>query len=240
MTHADLLLVAAAPAVGSFLGTLVRRLPEDRPVLFGRSACEACGATLRARDLVPVLSWLAQRGRCRHCGARVSAFYPAVELAALAVAIWATTETSGAALLFSCLLSWGLLALALLDARHFWLPDALTLPLLAIGLAAAAWLDPAGWRWHAAGAAVGYGAFAAIAWAYRAVRGREGLGGGDAKLLAVAGAWLGLAALPLVVLGAALGGLVLAATTRSRRVAFGVPLAAAIWCGWLYGAPMLG
>jgi len=240
MTPADLMLILAAPAVGSFLGTLVLRLPENRPVLFGRSACEACGTPLGARELVPVLSWLVQRGRCRHCGGRVSACYPAVELAALVVAIWAATETGGAALLFSCLLGWGLLALALLDARHFWLPDVLTLPLLAIGLAAAAWLDPAAWQWHAAGAAVGYGVFTAIAWLYRRIRGSDGLGGGDAKLLAVAGAWLGLPALPPVVLGAAVGGLALAAATRSRRVALGVPLAATIWALWLYGVPMPG
>lgn len=237
MLTGDLPLLLAAPAVGSFVGSLVRRLPAGRPIMLARSACDRCGARLGGRDLIPLLSWAALRGRCRHCGGGVSAFYPAVELTALVLAGWAATVATGTALLFSCLLGWALLALVLLDARHFWLPDVLTLPLLLLGLAAAAWLDPAGWASHALGAALGWAAFAAIGWAYRMVRGREGLGGGDAKLLGAGGAWLGLGALPALVLAAALLGLLLAAITRRERVAFGIPLAVAIWLGWLYGAP---
>jgi leader peptidase (prepilin peptidase)/N-methyltransferase len=239
----------AAPFIGSFLGTLVLRLPEGRPVLAGRSACPACGTRLGPRDLVPLLSWAILRGRCRQCGTLVPAFYPAIELAALGVAIWAATVVGGVALLASCLLGWGLLALALIDRRHFLLPDALTLPLLATGLGATALLDPPSLPAHAIGAAGGYLAFAGIAALYRQVRRRDGLGLGDAKLLAAGGAWLGWSALPSVVLLAALlgilevlaarlgGGAPLAAT---RPIAFGTWLAAAIWLVWLYGPPLPG
>ena len=79
--------VLAAPFIGSFLGVLIHRLPEARPIGMARSACESCGDTLGARDLVPILSYLALRGRCRACGAPIGGFHPAVELAALAIAL---------------------------------------------------------------------------------------------------------------------------------------------------------
>src|SRR6516165_10928681 len=77
----------SAPFVGSFLGVVVRRLPEGRPIAWSRSHCEGCGARLGVRDLVPLFSWLAGRGRCRFCGRPLEWFYPLIELAALAVAL---------------------------------------------------------------------------------------------------------------------------------------------------------
>ena len=106
---AKLAVLIAAPFVGSFLGVLVLRLPEGRPVVAGRSACPACGKVLGPLELVPLLSWLAQRGRCRSCGASLSVFYPAIELAALAVAAAAAVATSGAAFYLACLVGWILL-----------------------------------------------------------------------------------------------------------------------------------
>ena len=149
----------------------------------------------------------------------------------------ATTAQDAAALWADCVLGWGLLALAWIDARTMILPDALTLPLIPAGLAATAWLDQTALVEHAIGAISGYAAFQAIAMLYRRIRGREGLGGGDAKLLAVAGAWLGLSALPWVVLLAATFGLTIAAVMRYRGHAvdattvlpFGPFLVLAIW-----------
>jgi len=235
----------AAPCVGSFLGTLVLRLPAGERVLLARSACPDCGHRLGAFELVPLLSWLLQRGRCRHCGAPIPRFYPAMELAALGVAAWAGTQAAGVALLASCMLGWTLLALAVTDRREFLLPDALTLPLLALGLAATAWLDPASLADHALGAALGWLGFAALAQAYRMLRGREGLGAGDAKLLAAGGAWIGWAGLPAAVLAASLLGLGEALARRLRHgagaeaapIAFGAWLALGIWLVWLYGPP---
>ena len=231
----------AAPFVGSFLGVLVRRLPEGRPVLWGRSACEACGHRLRPAELVPVASFLVQRGRCVACRAPIAPMHFAIELAAVAVAGAAALVADGADLWAGCVLGWTLLALAWIDAEHFLLPDALTLPLVVAGLAAAWWLEPWSVTDRAAGAIAGYLAFRAVEIGYRRLRGRDGLGQGDAKLLAASGGWLGWAALPWVVVGAALCGLLLAGVLRLRgrsldastALPFGPSLAVATWAMWL-------
>ena len=237
----------AAPFVGSFLGLVIDRLPAGRPLVVGRSRCDACGAMLGAKDLVPVVSWLRQRGRCAYCRAELSTFYPIIELAALAVALSAAWVLAGWLLPVSCALGWTLLTLAAIDQRHFLLPDPLTLPLIPAGLAVAFAIDPALLVPHLVGALAGFAAFAAIGLLYRRLRHREGLGLGDAKLLAAAGAWLGWQALPGLVVVAAVCALAVAlarALTGDRvsattRIAFGSYLALAFWLVWLLGPPML-
>lgn len=236
-----------APFVGSFLGVLIERLPRHQPVAWVRSACPACGATLGPLDLVPLLSFALLRGRCRHCGQPIGWFHPAIELAALGVALWALlvgeTEQD---VWISCLLGWTLLPLAWIDAVWLLLPDVLTLPLVLCGLAVTLVTTPDEVLWHAIGAASGYLAILGIALGYRALRGREGLGMGDAKLLAAAGAWLGVTLLPWVVLLAAMAALLFAgiAAIAGRSVQattvlpFGPFLAASIWLLWLYGAAL--
>ncbi len=256
-----------APVIGSFLGVLIRRLPAGQPVGLARSACEACGHTLSPAEMVPLLSYVALRGRCRACGAPIPAFHPAIEVAALLVAAsavlaraWAGGDGgwddaaglwpgAAAGLWADCALGWTLLALAWIDAEHFLLPDLLTLPLVLAGLAWCWWSETAEWEQgalggHALGAALGYGGLRAVALAYRALRGREGMGAGDAKLLGACGAWLGWAALPWVLLGAAVMGLAAAGTMqlRGREVGrltalpFGPFLAAACWLARLFTA----
>ncbi len=143
------------------------------------------------------------------------------------------------------LLGWSLLILSVVDALAFRLPDILTLPLIAAGLTVSFFLpgpDPAG---HVIGAAAGFGTLYAIILLYRRVRRRDGLGLGDAKLGAVAGAWLGWQALPFVVLLACAAGLIWygfglirrGKTVLTEQIPFGVPLCAAIWLVWLYGVP---
>jgi leader peptidase (prepilin peptidase)/N-methyltransferase len=235
--------LAAAPFVGSFLGVLVTRLPQERTVVWGRSACPACGHGLGACDLVPVLSWAALGGRCRHCGARIHLLYPAMELGALGVAAWAAALGSGPFLWASCGLGWALLALAVIDARDGLLPDVLTYPLMLAGPPVTALLEPDAVYDRAIGAAAGFGVFWLLALAYRRLRHREGLGLGDAKLLAAAGAWLGWQPLPSVVLVAAVAGLswVLALRAIGRRLALDTELALGpglclgFWLVWLYG-----
>jgi leader peptidase (prepilin peptidase) / N-methyltransferase len=238
--------VLAAPIIGSFLGVLVRRLPDGRPIAWARSHCEGCGAALRPRDLVPLLSWLMAGGRCRFCARPLGWFYPGIELAALAVAVVAVAVDGdgfggGGAAWLDCLLGWWLLALGWIDVRRWLLPDALTLPLVIAGLAAAVALDRDGLADRMLGAAVGYLALRAIAILYRALRGREGLGQGDAKLLAASGAWVGASGLPQVILIAALAGLFAAACLRlaglrlgpRSALPFGPFLALATWLVWL-------
>jgi leader peptidase (prepilin peptidase)/N-methyltransferase len=236
-----LVIAAIAPFVGSFLGLVIQRLPEGRPIVRGRSSCDGCGQTLRALDLVPLASWLVRRGRCACGQVALGVFYPGIELAALAVAISALAVTSGWLLGASLALGWTLLALATIDLRHFVLPNLLTLPLIPAGLAVAWLSDPARLPDHAIGAAAGFAAFALIGWLYQRLRGRAGLGRGDAKLLAAAGAWLGWPALPgVVVIAAASALLVAAARSLAGRpsgpgtpIAFGPYLALGLWLLWL-------
>lgn len=236
-------LLVASPFVGSFLGVVIRRLPEGEPVASGRSRCEACGTALGPRDLVPLASWLAARGKCRHCGKWIGGFYPAVELAALALAVLSLAVDRGTA----AWLDWGfgcwLLALGWIDLRRLALPDPLTLPLIAAGLAAAWLWQPEALADRAIGAAAGFALLWAIGALYWRLRGREGLGLGDAKLLAAAGAWVGASGLPSALFGAAAMALVAAGALRlaGRRLdrhsvlPFGPFLAAATWLVWLFG-----
>ncbi|MBO0736916.1 MAG: prepilin peptidase, partial [Alphaproteobacteria bacterium] len=122
-------LIVAAPFVGSFLGVVIRRLPDGLPIVRARSRCESCGARLTARDLVPFFSWIAAKRQCRHCGAKLGWFYPGVELAALAVAVTAVAAKGGPDAWLDCLLGWWLLTLGWIDIRRWLLPDVLTLPL---------------------------------------------------------------------------------------------------------------
>ncbi len=234
----------AAPFIGSFLGVLIRGLPASRPVVARRSACESCGHALGPAQLVPIVSFIVQRGRCRHCGARIAPMHLGVELAALGVAAWAAMTLPDAPTLWlGCALGWTLLALGWIDWLHMILPDVLTLPLVLMGLAATWILDPDAVADHAAAAALGYLAFRALEIGYRRLRGRDGLGQGDAKLLAAAGAWVGLAALPMVIFGGAVAGLCAALVMRLRgerigattALPFGPALALALWVVWLYG-----
>jgi leader peptidase (prepilin peptidase)/N-methyltransferase len=225
---------------GSFIATLVLRWPEGR-TLAGRSACDGCGAPLGPADLLPLLSWAAARGRCRQCGARIDPLHPAVELVAALMGAAALAIAPGMTGLAGALMGWLLLALALLDQRHLWLPDRLTLPLLGLGLA----LGPAPLAERAAAAAIAGGALLALRLGYRALRGREGLGLGDVKLAAGIGAWLSPFLLAPFMLLAALLGLFAAALDRWRgqprgELPFGTCLALAGWLLWQVSVAGLG
>lgn len=242
------LAIVVAPFIGSFLGVLIRRLPEERPVVAARSECESCHKPLGPLDLMPILSYLASRGRCRHCGAAIGRFHLWIELAAIVPALWAASLDEGLRLWADCGLGWTLLALSWIDWRHMILPDVLTLPLLLAGLAVSVWLDPGNIYDHAIGAAAGYLLFFGVSWFYQKLRGREGLGEGDAKLLAAGGAWvtwLGLAQIMLIAAVTGLGAaLAIAATGRKveaqTKIPFGPCLAFAIWLAWLYGPVLIG
>lgn len=215
--------------LGSFIATLVLRWPAGRSV-FGRSQCDGCGRALGVADLVPLLSAMMAHGCCRRCRAAIDPFHWRVELGSGLIGGIALVLMPGTVGWMWALFGWMLLPLALLDARHFWLPDRLSALLAIVGLLlagpllGAALLD----RWI--GALAGGAALALIAWAYRRARGGEGMGGGDPKLVAAIGCWLGWQALPLMLLLASLGGIVWALAAQrkgdqplaQRRVPFGV------------------
>ena len=240
---ADWYLLAAALPVGSFLGVVIDRLPDEENVFVGRSRCEHCGHVLGVADLVPLASWLAARGRCRYCAAQLGWFYPGVELAALAVAVLSLTVDRGGEAWIDAALGWWLLTLAWIDWRHTILPDVLTLPLIPLGLAAAGVLTPDSLPDPLLGVVCGYLGLWTVAWLYRRLRGRDGLGMGDAKLLGAVGAWVGVTGLPSVLAGAAgaallvVGGMMLTGRRIDRHSAipFGPFLAGAAWLVWLFG-----
>ena len=205
--------------VGSFLATLVIRWPQERSVIGGRSACDGCGRTLSAWELVPLISAVASRGKCRACGAAIDQRHWQIEAGCAVLGVISGITVPGpigaAGAVFGCLL----LALAALDVAEFWLPDALTATLALAGIASIT-VAPPNWTDRAIGGVAGFASLWMIGFAYRRLRGREGLGGGDPKLLGAIGLWVGWAMLPFVLLLACLIGLgsVLVARLRGQHV----------------------
>jgi leader peptidase (prepilin peptidase)/N-methyltransferase len=231
-----LLPLLAAPLIGGALALLAARI-----VAALASPAGAVGTEELARDASasPPTAWPI---------AGVFRDYGAVMLGCLAVAAVAVlTESDPVFGWIGCGLGWTLVALAWIDWHHLVLPDILTLPLLLAGLGTTLWLDPQAAPEHAVAAAFGYAAFRAIEAGYRRLRGADGLGRGDAKLLAAAGAWLGLVPLPTVVFVAAGCGLLMAAALRlagrelgrDTPLPFGPALCAGIFATWLGFDPIL-
>jgi leader peptidase (prepilin peptidase)/N-methyltransferase len=257
--------------VGSFLNVVIHRLPKmlDRGwraqcaelsgqpppetpaynLFTPRSQCPACGHRIAAYENIPVVSYLFLRGRCSACQAPISQRYPIVELVtgALTVAAWVHFGPTGAALA-ACVFLWSLIALTFIDFDTQLLPDNITLPLLWAGLLAnVAGLRPGvSLRDAAIGAIAGYLALWTIYWLFKLIRGKEGMGYGDFKLLAALGAWLGWQMLPLVVLlssvvGAVIGLGLVAFKGRDHQIplAFGPYLAIAGAIALFFGRSLI-
>jgi leader peptidase (prepilin peptidase) / N-methyltransferase len=202
---------------GSFCNVVIARVPRRESVVHPGSRCPSCGTPIRAADNIPILSYLWLRGRCRACRAQISARYPLVEglAALLAAALWwrfvASDPVEVPAIRlarFACYFAFVavMLVLSFIDLATRLLPDVITLPAIPVLYLAAFGAHGAGWLERLIGAAAGYLVFRLIADFYFYVLKREGLGLGDGKLLAVAGAVLGWKALPFVVFAAAFGG----------------------------------
>lgn len=251
--------------VGSFLNVVILRLPrmmeqawksECREILelpaveeqkislmFPPSCCTNCGASIRAWQNIPVISWVLLRGKCAGCKTPISMQYPLVEAAtALMSAACVWHFGWGLQLLPALLLTWTLITLTVIDLRTQLLPDSITLPLLWLGLALA--LIPAFANLHDAviGAIAGYLSLWSLFHLFRLITGKEGMGYGDFKLFAALGAWLGWQALPMIILlssvvGAAVGiGMItLRRQGKDVPIAFGPYLAAAGWIALIWG-----
>ena len=212
---------------GSFLNVVVYRVPAGLSVVHPRSRCPSCLTPIAWWQNIPVLSWAALGGRCYTCKNPIGIRYPLVEAAmgALSLAVawpWLPAILTGdvepwqglAIVLTEQLFVFALLAMSLIDADTFLIPDSLSLPLPLIGLALAAAVGPLrGVNWQAAGigALLGGGGLLLVQWLYAVLTGREGLGTGDVKLLAGIGAFLGPMALPAILLLSALQGLLFVA-----------------------------
>ena len=257
--------------VGSFLNVVIHRLPkmmerdwraqcaemrdepppkEDPPtynLAVPRSACPDCGHRIGALENIPVASWLALRGRCSGCGKAISSRYPLVEVLGgvfAAYAIWRFGPTWKG--LGACVLLWMLVALTFIDFDTQYLPDNLTLPLLWGGLVANLFGVFVPLADAVVGAVAGYLALWVVYWVFRLVRGKEGMGYGDFKLLAALGAWLGWQMLPLIVLlssvvGAGIGLMLIVFKGRDHSVplAFGPYLAIAGGIALFFGPALV-
>lgn len=252
--------------VGSFLNVVIYRLPvmmqrewraqaleylecppeqisERFNLLLPSSRCPHCGHRIRSWENIPLVSWLALRGKCSSCRAPISSRYPLVELACGLLSGYVAwhfglTWQAGAMLL----LTWGLVAMSMIDIDHQLLPDSLVLPLLWLGLILNSFglfvsLESALW-----GAVAGYLSLWSVYWLFKLVTGKEGMGYGDFKLLAMLGAWGGWQVLPLTILlssvvGAVLGTILLRVqrAESSTPIPFGPYLAIAGWIALLWG-----
>lgn len=191
MTPQAILLGALGLVVGSFLNVCIYRLPRKQSVNWPGSRCTSCSRALSWYENIPVVSWLALRGRCRTCGQRISVIYPIVELitGALFVAgylIYGWTPLLAVRLGFAC----AMVVLFAIDLEHHLLPNVITVPGIVIGLVLSLVLPP-GWQSSLIGLVAGGGVLFAIAEAYYRLRGIEGLGMGDVKMLSMIGAFLG-------------------------------------------------
>jgi leader peptidase (prepilin peptidase)/N-methyltransferase len=209
--------------------------PARYNLIVPRSQCPSCGQRIRALENIPLVSWLALRGRCSACRARISARYPLVELAGGLVAAFAAWRFGfSAAALGAMLLAWSLIALCMIDIDTQLLPDDITLPLVWIGLLFNLGGVFAPLSSAVIGAIAGYLILWLVYWAFKLATGKEGMGYGDFKLLAALGAWFGWQALPLVILASSLVGAVVGVALmifggrgRDRPIPFGPYLAGA-------------
>lgn len=244
--------------VGSFLNVVIYRIPvmmenewtqfakehlglikEDDPkpapfnLMTPPSRCGNCGTAIKPWQNIPIVSWLILRGKCGSCQTPISIRYPLVELlTGVLFAVVACQYGWSAVTVWGCLLTAFVIALTFIDADTQLLPDQLTLPLVWLGLL---------FNWHTQfisleqallGAVVGYMSLWTLSNTYKLIRGIDGMGGGDFKLLAAIGAWTGLKSLALIVLVAALVGIVAALIKRVAKqqpMAFGPCLAIAGW-----------
>jgi leader peptidase (prepilin peptidase)/N-methyltransferase len=210
---------------------------------FPRSRCPHCNTTIRAYQNIPVFSYLFLKGRCAHCKTAISPRYPIIEaFTAITSAMVAwhfgyTPET-----FFALLLTWSLIALSGIDIDHQLLPDSITLPMLWLGLLLSLFTIYTGSHASIVGAIAGYLSLWTVYQIFKLLTGKEGMGFGDFKLLALFGAWLGWQYLPLILILSSLVGAVVGTTMiflvkrdRNLPIPFGPYLAAAGWIALLWG-----
>jgi len=256
--------------VGSFLNVVIYRLPvmmerdwksecaESFPeaniaidesrfnLVLPRSRCPKCGHLIGSTENIPLVSWLIQKGRCKHCDCKIPARYPSIEmltgLMSLAVA-WVLPF--GWPVFFSLIFTWVLISLTFIDFDTMLLPDQLTLPLLWLGLLVNMSGTFTNLQDAVLGAVFGYLTLWSIYWGFKLLTGKEGMGYGDFKLLGALGAWFGWQALPLIILlssfaGAIIGIAIIASSKdkKSRPIPFGPYLAIAGWAYLVYGVEL--
>jgi leader peptidase (prepilin peptidase)/N-methyltransferase len=252
--------------VGSFLNVLIYRLPvmmhsgwrrecleflqmpaEEQGETFNLflpgSRCPACKNEIKAYQNIPVFSYLWLRGKCGHCGVSISLRYPLIEaFTGLCSALMAWHFGYGLPLLFGLLLTWSLIALSFIDIDHQLLPDSITLPMLWLGLFLSLFSIYTDSHASIIGAVAGYLSLWSVYHLFKVLTGKEGMGYGDFKLLALLGAWLGWQYVPLIIILSSVVGaltgvamIVFRQHDARRPIPFGPYLAAAGWLALIWG-----
>lgn len=246
MTDPFVLITAGALGLilGSFLNVCIVRLPEEESVLTPRSKCPRCGRMVVWYDNIPVLSWLVLKAQCRGCGTRISVQYPAVELAVSAMfvaAVWRYGLSVTA--LSAAIFGFTLLGIAVTDARHFLIPDEYTWGGLGLGLVLSLAGGLSGFTMALVGAGTGFGLLYLVAWAGEKAFKQEAMGGGDIKMMAMVGSFVGWTGVLLTLFGGALLGVLifipLTLGKEKRLVPFGVFLAGAAAITFVYGPAII-
>ena len=225
--------------LGSFLNVCIYRIPLKKSIIKPPSSCPACGTAIKFYDNVPVASWLILKGRCRNCSNYISIRYPVVEIIAgiISFALFLRYGLTVSYFLYLIFML-SLIVISFIDFDHMIIPDLISIPGIIIGFAASFLLPDLKWTASLIGIIAGGGILFITAFIFEKITGKEGMGGGDIKLLAMIGAWLGWKLLPVTILMAALtasvcGGLfiLLSKKDSQTRIPFGPFLSyAAIFC----------
>jgi leader peptidase (prepilin peptidase)/N-methyltransferase len=196
--------------VGSFLNVCIYRLPKDESIVFPPSRCPGCGKNIRWFDNIPIISWLVLRGRCRSCSASISLQYPLVELTngLLSLALFMRFGPTLAFLILFLFCS-AMVVITFIDLEHQIIPDVISLPGIVVGFVFSFFIPQLGWLNSLLGILAGGGSLWLVAWLYELLTKKEGMGGGDIKLLAMMGAFFGWKAIPFIIFVSSLTGTVI-------------------------------
>ncbi len=238
--------------MGSFLNVVIYRVPRGESIVRPRSRCIGCKETIRWYDNIPIISYLLLWGHCRHCRRKISIRYPSVELitAVMSVAIWLRFPTLPQYVGYFILLTLPLIAITFIDLEHLIIPDILSLPGIGVGVIVHLYLGNAPAQAlfidSLLGILLGGGILAVLGWTYERLRGRVGLGLGDAKLAAMLGAFFGWKSVIFIMLMSSLLGTVigliylgLSRKGLKQAIPYGPFLAFAAWLYLFYGPQIL-
>ena len=249
MTHLELVMAFIfGICIGSFLNVCIFRLPEGKSIVHPPSSCPGCGAAIRLYDNIPVLSYFILRGRCRDCHTPIAFRYILVELLGglMAVCVYFRFGPGMEGIIYYAFMA-ALLVITFIDIDHRIIPDVISLPGIPLGVAASFFMPSLSWADSLIGVLAGGGSLYAVAWGYVRITGKEGMGGGDIKLLAMIGAFIGWKGVLLTIfMGSAIGTLVgLAAMLAEKknmkmRIPFGPFLALGAVISIFFGQELIG
>jgi leader peptidase (prepilin peptidase)/N-methyltransferase len=231
--------------VGSFANVCISRLPKKESIAFPASHCPKCNTPIHATDNIPILSYLLLKGQCRSCQVKISPVYPAIELVTglLMAAVFYQFGFTWECLIFAIVVP-TLVIITMIDIEHQIIPDVITLPGIPLGLAAGSYLN--GWMDSLLGLALGGGFFWLLAEGYFRLRGKMGMGGGDIKYIAAAGALMGWVQVLFIIFVGALAGGVFGGIGMGvkkldflSRIPFGPFLALATLISIFFGEPII-